>query len=608
IRRAPGFAVPALTSLAFGTGLGAALSRIVHIESLVPLRLVSALGLDAVRNAGWTIPVRSATSIQGAGLDRAVWLLAGLAAIGLVAVCLNLAVLTLMRGASRRREAAIQAALGAAPGRLQRRTAAEGLVLAGVGASAGALLGVIAGAALGLTWPHGSASLAYIGLQSWGLLVGVFAPAAAVIAPPLVAAIGALNGPGWARLLSVGERATPGGAERFHRQALVVLQVACSLVCLTTAGLLASSAMPRSETVALGFDPRDTLVIEVDLADGAERVAAYEGLLQRVTGLEAVQGAALSTPGTVAAVGPEALVTAECGACVIGLLRVAVSPTVARHHAVSPGFFAAVRASLVSGREFDGGDRVGNAPVAIVNRSFAQRHFEAGDPMGKRVQIGGARGEWYTVVGVVGDLRGHAIGSAPEETPAVYLPLLQQPASAVDLVVRGGDVKPQVLAATLATALPALGFKTTLSEPTSLEANLLHLSAPLRWLAWVFGILGMLALAITIHGLAAVMRFEVRQRRREIGTRVALGARPWMIVVMVVRQTLRLAAVGVGLGILATFPLADGLGRVLPRLQVELPLLVGGIVITLAVTAVLAAAWPARSAARLDPARALQAN
>ncbi len=602
--RQPGFAVPALVSAAFAVGLGLAIFGSIRIESTAPLQLRSALALDRVRDAGWSLPLRSAARVQEAGLERALLFLAGLALLALLIACLNLTILTLMRATGRRREAAVRAALGEPRSRLWLRSAAEGVALAGAGIAAGAVAGLAGGALLLASWPHAAADLAGLLPQVWGLAICIAGPTAALVLPPLAATLGSLRRRDWSRWLTVGERATAEPVERLRRSGLAVTQIAGALVLLVAAGLLVRDSVP-TRGGELGYDPADTLLVELDLPGGSkdesgERPLYYNEVLAAVSELEGVESAALSSPGTWVAVGAEGVATAECGDCYVGNLFVPISPAVARHHAVSPGSFAAMRANLIDGREFDDGDDA-DAPLrALVNRTFAENHFQDGEAVGRRVQLGGARGRWYTVVGVVDEVRAQAIGSAEPQTPAVYLSLLQSPVPSVDLLVRS-SAPPDALEAALAAALASIDEAASHVVRGGLEERLRHQAAPLRWLGYVFAVLAALSLLIAIYGLAAVMRYEVLQRRAEIATRTAVGATPLAILALLVRRTLRLTAVGVGVGSLLALPLVGWLQTIAPQIDPIDPALFGLVIGSLAAATILGAVRPAWIAARLDP-------
>ncbi len=416
--------------------------------------------------------------------------------------------------------------------------------------------------------------------------------------------LGSLSRQDWSRWLTVGERATADPTERLRRSGLAVTQIAGALVLLVAAGLLVRDSLP-TQSAQLGYDPADTLLVELDLPglrsdESGEGPLLYKEVLAAVSELEGVESVALSTPGTWVAVGADGVATAECGDCYVGGIFMPISPAVARHHAVSPGFFAAMRANVVDGREIEDGDDA-NAPLrAVVNRTFAENHFQGGDAVGRRVQLGGARGPWYTVVGIVDEVRGQAIGSAEPGTPAVYLSLLQSPVPSVDLLVRSSEAG-DVLSTSLSATLAAIDGSASHVVRGRLEEQLEHRAAPLRWLGYVFTVLAALSLLIAIYGLAAVMGYEVFQRRAEIATRAAVGATPLAITALLVRRTLKLTLVGVVLGILFTLPLVGWLKQIAPQIDPIDPSLFALIVACLATATMLGAVRPAWIAARLDP-------
>jgi putative ABC transport system permease protein len=322
---------------------------------------------------------------------------------------------------------------------------------------------------------------------------------------------------------------------------------------LIGAGLLMRSAFPMARTAG-DAETGDTLIVELELTGSeyggaARRLAYFETLLERIASIPGTEAESLSSPGTWLAVGPEALAIADCGHCGRGGVYLPLSPAFARHHAVSPGFFAAHGLDVVEGRGFTAADRLGAPRVAIVNRTFAIEHFERSEPLGRGVQVGGLQGPWYTVVGIVEDVPGLTMGSARRSPPVLYLPLFQQPPRSVDLSVRtAGDLHGDTILAgsSVTSAASELDGSVEVVGVASARERLEHQSAPLRWLGLLFGVTGGLATLLAVHGLYSVMRYNVLLRRREIGIRLAVGAAPRAVVGMVLRRSLLLVALGGG--------------------------------------------------------------
>jgi putative ABC transport system permease protein len=605
--RARAFTLPAAFALAFGTGLGLSLFSLVRFVSLRPLLLESVLSLDPVRDAGWestwNAPLRSAAQIQNEGLGDMLFILVVVAGLGLVIALLGLISLVLARASGRRRDLAIEAALGASSSRLRSRLLSEGVWLAFVGCGIGLLLGLAGTGVLRSSWPHSLVPSGGSMVELWGLVVGLLGPATATVLLPLIGSAKLLRSSNLGSL-GGGARTTGEPGERLLRDVFAVVQLAVSVALLIGAGLLVRSAFPVPRASGV-VESRDTLIVELELTESeygsaARRLAYFDALLERVAGIPGIEAESLSSPAAWLAVGPEALATAECGNCSRGGMYLPMSPAFVRHHAVSPGFFAAFGLDLVDGRGFTPADRVGSPRVAIVNRTFATEHFERGEPLGRRVQVGGLQGPWYTVVGVVEDVQGATMGSAGPTAPALSLSLLQQPPLSVDLSVRTADG--HLLAGTTVTnAVSELDGPAEIVGVATTQRRLGHHIAPLRWLGLLFGVTGGLATLLAVHGLYSVMRYNVLLRRRELGIRMAVGAKPRAVVGMVLRRSLLLVAIGGAVGLWGALPLIGWLKTLAPDVRVLDPVLFGGVTLLLALAALAGGTLPARGAARLDP-------
>ena len=276
-----------------------------------------------------------------------------------------------------------------------------------------------------------------------------------------------------------------------------------------------------------------------------ERVRFYKDVRQRLTEIPEVTAASVSTsmPGT------------GSGGTAFALQGVAYAedrdyPT-ARRVIVSPGYFETFGVSLSQGRDFNTGDVADGVPVAIVNQSFAARHG-AGDPLGMQVRLGRSESEepWLTIVGVVPDLYMEGIGNTEGDPAGLYTPLAQGDARFMSLAARG-PAEPMSLTATVRDAVASVDPDIPIYWADTLAGRL----SQQTWFYNVFGVLFMIfgasALFLAAVGLYGVMSFSVVQRLREIGIRMALGARGGDVVRMVSRQGLTLALVGIGIGLVA---------------------------------------------------------
>ncbi|HEX7240239.1 MAG TPA: FtsX-like permease family protein, partial [Longimicrobiaceae bacterium] len=293
LRRAPGFAATTLLTLVAGVAvaapaLGVALAGWARPA---PDDVPPALDPAAGGRLAWTAGARTAARATHEGMDSLLAILVGLVAVTLGIACVNLAILLLSRAAARRHEMAMRAALGAGRWRLARQLLAEGGLLGGAGAAAGAVLGVAGALALRAGWPEGVALFpgGPVHLPALGIAAGALAGAVLLfgLAPAVAATRRGLGG-----VLTVGGRGTGGPLEAKLRNGLRVLAVGCSPVLLVGTGLLARGSAPAAERADAGIDPRDTLTMRVDLPGAPEDAAGRAALLGRILrGVEAVPGA-----------------------------------------------------------------------------------------------------------------------------------------------------------------------------------------------------------------------------------------------------------------------------------------------------------------------------
>jgi putative ABC transport system permease protein len=608
-RRDPGFALAVLLALALGVGLGGPAAALVHGGLQRPAAYTDPLlredGSAAEWLPGWSGAERSLLDLQDDGFGVLLRILLLLGGLLLAIAIANLVVLLLARAAERRAEVATRVALGARPGRLAAQLLGEWGALALAGGGLGLLLGVAVDRLLRGAWPHEESPWEAAGTGA----------VAAVVAGLLLTALLAWLAPlGLAvrrdlrRFLAGGGRATPGPGEVLVRNGLVVVQIAAALLLLISAGLLVRAfAGPPERAGEPGFEARGLLTVQLRApseSSASERAVLYESVLRRVRAIPGVVDTSLATTGTWVGLGTEDQVHALTGNPLApGWVRPA------RYGAVGPDHFRTLGVPVRGGREFTAGDRAGSEKVVIVNQTFVNRFRLAGDPVGKRLQLHGMSldGAWYTVVGVVADLPTRGLGARAEPAPAVYLAALQHPPAEAGLAVRvEGD--PHRLAPAVAAAVRAAGPGITLSAPLEMPEYLDRLRAPLRWFGGVLALLAAGALVLAGTGLYGVMSYNVARRTREIGVRMALGASPRGVLRLVLRQSLRLVALGSLLGLIA----AGGVARLLQLLVrgVEpldpLPYVV--ITLALAALALLAGYRPARRAAAVDPQISLRAE
>jgi putative ABC transport system permease protein len=598
---APALALPLVMTVALGLALGAPMLGVARAGLLVPPPSPGGAGDFAGEwLAGWSSARRTVPEVQHEALHLLLTVLLALA-ICLLAIAL-IASLTqiLARGVTRRPEIALRAALGGVRGRITRQLALEGapLLLAAV------VLGVATGAAV-VSWMYGS--WPEVALARWNPSVDgartalaatllVLIPLLAWLAPARLAGRRDLR-----RHLVVGPRATASPGEVMARKAVAVVQLAASLILLTGAGLLLrgfASATPASE---VGAGAEQTLVAQLRLPPDAmtpeQRARFFGSTRERLESLPGVIDTSIVTPGTWVRLGDRDATHGLTGnPSQPGWVRTA------SYHAVVPGSFRAMGIPLRDGRDFARADTLGGAPVAIVNRAFVTRFRLVGTGVGRSIQLHGISLEapFHTIVGVVDDWPAEALGTAGEPVPAIYLSALQHPPTVVTLGVRA-EADPLALLPAIEEVIVSLAPAVMLSEATTLALHLAGFRAPLRWFGTLFGILAVAALFLSLIGLHALMSTNVTRRTREIGVRLALGARPGDISRMVLSQVLRIIAVGMILGSMGALSIARLLQLRLNGVEPFDPLLFGVIGLLLAGVGLVASYRPARQAARVDP-------
>jgi putative ABC transport system permease protein len=603
LRTPRGHAPALVASLALGTALGGpvlslARSRLGHPRPVPPPPAFD-------RPGAWTEELRVPETLQADALDGLVAIALTVAVLLLAGAALNVGTLLLARAAARRHEVAVRATLGATPGSLGRRALAEGALLGLIGGGAGVLLGAAGGALARDTWMGDAAMLARFrplagaATAAGGLTLLVLLSAAL---PMIAGARRNLYG-----ALSTGGRATAGAGEAMLRKALSVLQFAGAATLLTGAALLLRASFPGTAAVHPGFDPRDTLTFRVELpaaAAPAERARMQRALLDGAAALPGVRAASAATPGAWLGLGPEDRLRTLCDACIMGNLFYPMGVGVARHHAVSPGYFAALGLRVLQGREL----RAGDARAVVINRAFAVKLLPRADPVGQRVLLkSGWREDPYRVVGVVDDPRAMAPGAGGQPGPAVYLPSPAHPPRTLALAVRtvgAAEGRESAIRQALARAAPGASVLPGVAMQTVLDRE----RAPLRWFAALLAVLAAGATLASAGGLYGTMAFSVARRTREIGVRMAVGGTERQVLREVMGEGVRISLLGTLAGSIGALSLAQVLGDAFQGVDALDPVAYLGVAAALAIVTLAASYAPARRAARVDPNVALRAE
>jgi putative ABC transport system permease protein len=551
-------------------------------------------------------PVPLHTQVVGS-VRPALWVLLGAVAFVLLIACANVANLVLARAASREREIAVRAALGAARSRIVRQLLTESVLLALVGGGAGALIAVWGLEVLKSLAPADTPRLEQIGVDARVFLFALGVSCLTALIFGLVPALQSSR-PDLNETLKEGGRSSTAGVRgRRLRNWLVVSEIALTLVLLVGAGLLLKSFV-RLQQVNLGFNPERLLTARTQLprskypADQREKVIAfYEQLTERLQ----------NSPGVEAVGAVGTMLLSNTPNSTTFTIEGRPNPPASERvevplDAVTPNFFQVVGAQLLRGRYFDARDRRGAPSAVIVNETFVRRFFPAEDPLGRRILYGDPTGQndnWRTIVGVVADMKRTDFNS--EIRPETFLPHAQSPAASMMLVVRAaGD--PASLAGTVRSQARALDPDQPVYGVMTMDEQLAERRAQRRFNMLLLALFAGLALVLAAVGLYGVMAYTVTQRTHELGVRMALGARAADVFKLVVGRGMMLAAAGVGIGLLGALALTRLMEGLLFGVSATDPLTYAAVSALLALVALAGCLVPAQRAMKVDPMVALR--
>jgi len=532
-------------------------------------------------------------------IQKALWILTGAVALVLLIACANVANLLLVRASAREREMAIRMALGASRRRLIGQLLTESVLLSLLGGAAGLLVArwglhalVNLSAAI---YPRVAAASMDKTVLAFTMLISLGTGIIFGLAPALHS-VGDVKHDS---LKEGGRTSTTALVSQRLRHALIVVELALSLVLLNGAGLLLKSFL-RLQEVDGGFRPDHVLTMRISLPETRysrpEQVRAfYRDVVDRVSRL----------PGVQAAGGVNVLPlsgSSNSGTTTIDTHAVppdAASPE-ADWRAVTPGYFQAMGIALISGRFIDERDTDQSPRVAVVDESLAKTYWPNEDAVGKRLHRGGvgSTAPWMTVVGVVRHVRYRTLEA--QSRVQVYWPEAQDPSPSMGLVIRTvGD--PHSLAATVQKGVQAVDPEQPVYRVRTMEELLAGSLARRRLSMLLLSVFAGAAVMLAAVGIYGIMAYWVNQRSHEMGVRMALGAGRLDVLRLVLRQSLMLAGVGVAVGLVGSLALTRFIASLLFNVRANDPMTFLTVALSLAAVALLASFIPARRATKVDP-------
>lgn len=515
--------------------------------------------------------------------------------------CTNVANLLLARAAHRAKEIAVRRALGASSMEIARQFLVEAFVLSALAAVIGALIAQL-GIAIFRTATAGQFPFfADIRLHPQVFAFIALAACVASLVSGVLPAIAAARSEVTDVLKDQSLGSSSWKSGRLSRS-LVVFELALSSMLLIVAALTTKSLL-NLRSVEPGFRTQDVLTAHVTLAsrDSVRNAAVFERLNGEIEHLPGVSGAAL-TSGLPGAGWGQSPAVVEGHEVAPGRRRPMV-----RHLAVTPGFFTAFNVPIVHGRAIAREDRPGSLAVAIVNQRFVDAYLDGADPIGRRINLGESdtTPRWVTIVGVVAPLYA---ASMQNPWPAEIITAFQQETNASATIVIHTTGDPGLLTQSLRSLVASIDRDLPVYSIATMQDVMKQTTWPARVFGGLFAVFGIIALVLASIGLYAVLAFTVKQRERELGIRIALGAAGVDIMRLVFRDGAAQLAIGIPIGLALGVGAAGVARAVLFGVQPTDPLSIAVVVAVLTVTGCVACLAPAVHATRADPLRSLRAE
>ena len=536
-------------------------------------------------------------------------LLVLLGAVGFVLLiaCANVANLLLARAAVRQKEIALRLALGASRSRLTRQFLTESVLLAMLGAGLGLLLAFAGIRILGTFIPPGISQIQTISIDGTVLIFTALVAALTGIAFGLAPAIHGshlnLND-----TLKESGRDSAGGVKGHRARGLLVIgEVAISFVLLIGAGLLINSSL-HLRNLDPGFRGDHLLTMKVNLSevkypDRERRAAFFDEVMRRVRELPGVQSAAVAGNLPLTYNGDSMSISVEG----VPDPPPDQQPDVI-FRAIGPGYFGTMGIPIVRGRDFTDQDNGDSKEAVIISEKTAQQFWPGQDPIGKKLKPGlsTSSSPWREVIGIVKDVRQNDFVASPKRQ--MYFTYRQLKNIAANALVVRTSMEPMSLAVPVRNAIWSVDKDQTVADIDTMDHIVAQAVARQRFSMLLLGLFAALALLLASIGIYSVMSYSVAQRTREIGIRMALGARRADVLQMTVKQALNLVAIGMVIGLAAAFLLTRVLASLLFGISATDPITFIGISVVLLAVAILASYLPALRATKVDPIIALRAQ
>jgi len=613
--------LPMIGRLATGATIDAARAEIAHLTTQLPERFPLAYDKEFFEQYGFETQITPLKEYVVGEISRSLWILFGAVGLVLLIAAANVTNLFLVRMDGRRRELSIRSALGAGRSAIARYVLAESLLVSLAGGVLALLVGHWGVPALVALAPNTLPRMDALGLSpgsvaftlTLAILLGL-----TIAASPLASfggAVGALS------LVDGGRSMSVGIVRQRLRGGLVIVQVALALTLVAAAGLLIES-MRRLGSLDGGMEPEGVLTAGLFLTrqryqDDTELWTAYREMLDGIRAIPGVSEAGMT--GELPVLGGFGCTVQGFEDASVQDRIVAAGATLCAGQApTTPGYFEALGIPVLMGRSFTEADN--DAPAAgavIVSRAFADRFWPGENPLGKGVAPGGRDIEpFYHVVGVVGDVPAGSLDGA--SALAIYYPISNHPDTPenwgwwmptnMNLVVKTQIGDPFALVPEIRRAVESVDPSIPLANVRSMEDIMSASTSRFRFASVLLGIAAAVALLLAAVGLYGVVSYIVGRRTREIGIRIAIGARPRDVSAEVIRRSLGLVAGGLAIGLVLAFSTTRLLRGLLYGVEPTHPVTFLVAAGTLASIAVVASWIPARRAARVDPVEALRAD